>query len=186
MISSQAALQLQGNKLDKSKIGLQPGQRGFIRGVDGKEKFIDEINKELDKKENQKIPNCPLDRREILAKLGLFVKLTELQRTSFLDNLKSTIELLELQANKFGLADDVSKEYFEGIKFYKANVREKFKSFLLNLYNMPERELIYKIFELEKENQNLEKDKLEELIKDLIKKHDEKEWRCMRLFSRLR
>lgn len=171
MISSQADLQLQGNNANMNKIGLQPGERGFIKGGDGKKKFIDELGKN----EKVKISNRPLDRREILAKLGLFVKLTELQRTSFLDNLKSTIELLELQANKFGLADDVSKEYFEGIKFYKANVREKFKSFLLNLYNMPERELIYKIFELEKENQNLEKDKLEELIKDLIKKHDEKE-----------
>lgn len=177
MISSKAAMQLQGNKLNTGKIGVQPGERGYIQGGDGKKKFIDEINKEIDKKEKAKIPNCPLDRRQILAMLGLFVTLTELQRTSFLDNLKSTIDLLELQANKFGLADDVSKEYFEGIKFYKANVREKFKSFLLNLYNVPERELIYKIFELQKENQSLRKDELEELIKDLIKKHDEKEWK---------
>lgn len=104
--------------------------------------------------------------------LSIFVKLMELQRTSFLDNLKNTIELLELQANKFGLDDDVSKEYLECIKFYKANVREKFKTFLLNAYNIPDKELLHKIFELEKENQGLEKDKLEELIKDLIKKHD--------------
>lgn len=172
MISSKAAAQLQGNKLSMNKVGIQPGQRGYIKGVDGKEKFIDEIDKEIDEKEKKQIPNCPLDRRQILAMLGVFVKLTELQRTSFLDNLKSTIDLLELQANKFGLADDVSKEYLEGIKFYKANLREKFKSFLLNAYNIPEKELVYKIFELEKENQALEKDKLEELIKDLIKKHD--------------
>ena len=175
MISSKAALQLQGNKLDMSKIGLKPGERGYIKGGDGKKKFIDEINKEIDKKEKGQIPNYPLDKRQILTMLGLFIKIIELQRTSFLDSLKSTIDLLELQADKFGLADDVSKEYFEGIKFYKANLREKFKGFLLNAYNIPERELVYKIFELEKENQNLEKDKLEELIKDLIKKHDEKE-----------
>lgn len=67
------------------------------------------------------------------------------------------------------------RTYGEKLVFYKANLREKFKGFLLNAYNIPERELVYKIFELEKENQNLGKDKLEELIKDLIKKHDEKE-----------
>lgn len=175
MISPAAALHLQDNKLDKSKIGVQPGERGYIKGGDGKEKYIDEIDKEIDKKEKEQIPNEPLGRMQILYKLGFFIKVIDLQRTSFLDNLKTTIELLELQANKFGLADDVSKEYLECIKFYKANVREKFKSFLLNAYNIPDKELLHKIFELEKENQGLEKDKLEELIKDLIKKHDSDE-----------
>lgn len=171
MISAVAAMSLQNNKMDTSKIGAQPGQRGYIKGGEGKEKYIDEIGKETDEK--KRIPNCPLDKMRALLTLGLFVKLIDLQRTSFLDNLKSTIDLLELQASEFGLADDVSKEYLEGIKFYKANVREKFKTFLLNAYNVPERELLNKIFELEKENQDLAKDKLEELIRDLIKKHDD-------------
>lgn len=173
MISAAAAMSLQNNKMDTSKIGAQPGERGYIKGGDNKEKYIDEIDKEKDEK--KKIPNRPLDRRHTLLTLGLFVKLIELQRTSFLDNIQSTIALLELQASEFGLADDITKEYLEGIKFYKANLREKFKTFLLNVYNIPDKELVYKIFELEKENQGLEKDKLEELIKDLIKKHDEKE-----------
>lgn len=170
MISSKAAAQLQSGKSGMGKIGIQPGERGYIKGGDGKEKYIDEIGKDIDEK--NKIPNCPLDRWRVLSMLGVFIKLTELQCTSFIDNLKNTIELLELQANEFGLDDDVSKEYFECIKFYKANVREKFKTFLLNAYNIPDKELLHKIFELEKENQGLEKDKLEELIKDLIKKHD--------------
>lgn len=37
MISSKAAAQLLGNKLNMSKMGVQPGQRGYIKGVDGKE-----------------------------------------------------------------------------------------------------------------------------------------------------
>lgn len=170
MISSKVAAQLQNGRSSMGKIGAQPGERGYIKGGDGKEKYIDEIGREIDEK--KKIPNCPLDRWRVLSMLGLFIKIIDLQRTSFLDNLKTTIELLELQASEFGLDDDVSKEYLECIKFYKANVREKFKTFLLNAYNIPDKELLHKIFELEKENQGLEKDKLEELIKDLIKKHD--------------
>lgn len=88
MISPAAAMRLQNNKLNTSKVGYQGGSGGYIQGKDGKKKYIDDI----EQKEN--IPNEPLNKKQIINNLAIFIQVIEMQRISFLDSIKTAKSII--------------------------------------------------------------------------------------------